>query len=72
MEPSLRAKHLRILVTELERLHSHILTEAVMSEILGFNTLFMYIMKAKEILTDARVIADHRYCYVMCCGYKIS
>ncbi len=65
-EPSDRAKFLRVLAMELERLHSHMLIEAVMAEILGYDTLFMHIMrdrelimKAKEILTGARVLADY-------------
>ncbi|MCD6324014.1 MAG: nickel-dependent hydrogenase large subunit [Desulfurococcales archaeon] len=65
-EPPERAKYLRVLAMELERLHSHMLIEAVMAEILGYDTLFMHIMrdrelimKAKEILTGARVLADY-------------
>jgi len=66
LEPSPRAKYLRVLVMELERIHSHMLINAVMAEILGFDTLFMtimrdreLIMKAKEILTGGRVHADY-------------
>jgi len=67
IDPPPRAKYLRVLAMELERLHSHMLIEAVMAEILGFDTLFMHIMKdrelimkAKEILTGARVLADYQ------------
>ncbi len=63
----IRAKYLRVLAMELERIHSHMLINAVMAEILGYDTLFMYIMrdrehvmKAKEILTGARVLADYQ------------
>jgi len=66
LEPSPRAKYLRVLAMELERIHSHMLINAVMAEILGFDTLFMLIMrdremvmKAKEILTGNRVLADY-------------
>jgi len=66
IEPSQRAKYLRVLAMELERIHSHMLINAVMAEILGFDTLFMVIMrdrelvmKAKEILTGGRVHADY-------------
>lgn len=66
LEPSPRAKYLRVLAMELERIHSHMLINAIMAEILGFDTLFMLIMrdrelamKAKEILTGGRVLADY-------------
>ncbi len=66
MDPPKRAKYLRVLAMELERIHSHLIINAIMAEILGFDTLFMYIMrdrekimKAKEILTGNRVLADY-------------
>jgi len=61
-----RARYLRVLAMELERIHSHMIINAVMAEIVGFDTLFMQIMldrervmKAKEILTGNRVLADY-------------
>ncbi|MEM4717985.1 MAG: nickel-dependent hydrogenase large subunit [Desulfurococcaceae archaeon] len=64
--PNQRARYLRVLAMELERIHSHLLINAVMAEIIGFETLFMQIMldrervmKAKEILTGNRVQADY-------------
>ncbi len=66
VEPSRRAKYLRVLAMELERIHSHMLINAIMAEVLGYDTLFMYIMrdrekvmKAKEILTGNRVLGDY-------------
>jgi len=66
IDPPRRAKYLRVLAMELERIHSHLIINAIMAEILGFDTLFMYIMrdrekimKAKEILTGNRVLADY-------------
>ncbi|RLG87751.1 MAG: NADH-quinone oxidoreductase subunit D [Thermoprotei archaeon] len=66
IEPNNRAKYLRVLAMELERIHSHMLINAVMAEIIGFESLFMNIMldrerimKAKEILTGNRVLADY-------------
>ncbi len=66
IDPPRRAKYLRVLAMELERIHSHMIINAIMAEILGFDTLFMYIMrdrekimKAKEILTGNRVLADY-------------
>ncbi|MEM4369410.1 MAG: nickel-dependent hydrogenase large subunit [Desulfurococcaceae archaeon] len=65
IDPPRRAKYLRVLSMELERIHSHMLVNAVMAEIVGFENLFMQIMldrervmKAKEILTGNRVMAD--------------
>ena len=66
IDPQPRAKYLRVLAMELERIHSHMLINAIMAEVIGYDTLFMYIMrdrelimKAKEILTGGRVIADY-------------
>ncbi len=63
--PNRRAQYLRVLAMEFERIHSHMLINAVMAENIGFDTLFMQIMldrekimKAKEILTGNRVMAD--------------
>jgi Ni,Fe-hydrogenase III large subunit len=73
LHPNRRAQYLRVLAMELERVHSHMLINAVMAEIVGFETLFMQIMldrekvmKAKEILTGSRVMAD----YVMVGGVR--
>ncbi|NAZ27648.1 MAG: NADH-quinone oxidoreductase subunit D [Thermogladius sp.] len=66
VDPCRRARYLRVLAMELERIHSHMLINAVMAEVIGFDTLFMNIMldrekvmKAKEILTGGRVMADY-------------
>ena len=66
IEPNNRAKYLRVVSMELERLHSHLLINAVMAELMGFESLFMNIMldreramKSKEILTGNRVMADY-------------
>ncbi len=64
--PNDRARYLRVLAMELERVHSHMLINAVMAEIIGFDSLFMnimrdreYVMKAKEVLTGNRVLSDY-------------
>ncbi len=61
-----RAQYLRTLVMELERIHSHILICAVMAEVVGFDSLFMLMMRdrepvmmLKELVTGNRVIADY-------------
>lgn len=73
IDPPPKAKYLRVLAMELERIHSHMLILAVTAELAGYETLFMYIMKdreyimkSKEILTGHRVMAD----YVMVGGVR--
>ncbi len=68
-----RAKYLRTLLNELERIHSHMLVLAVMGELIGFHTLFMLLMRdrenvlaLKEMIAGNRVQAD----YVMPGGVK--
>ncbi|MEM0014301.1 MAG: nickel-dependent hydrogenase large subunit [Zestosphaera sp.] len=66
VDPPPRAKYLRVLAMELERIHSHMLILAIAAELAGYETLFMYVMKdrepvmkAKEMLTGQRVLADY-------------
>ena len=66
IEPPPRAQALRVLAMELERLHSHMLLAAMVAEILGFENLFMLIMRdrervmrLKELMTGNRVMADY-------------
>ncbi len=61
-----RAQYLRTLIMELERIHSHMLISAVMAEIVGFDSLFMLIMRdrepvmmLKELVTGNRVLSDY-------------
>ncbi len=65
VEPPPRANYIRTVVMELERIHSHMLISAVVAEIVGFDTLFMLIMRdrervmyLKELVTGSRVHAD--------------
>ncbi|MEM0066301.1 MAG: nickel-dependent hydrogenase large subunit [Sulfolobales archaeon] len=65
VEPTPRANYIRTMVMELERIHSHMLICAVMAEIVGFDTLFMLMMRdrervmyLKELITGSRVHAD--------------
>lgn len=61
IEPSQRAKYLRVLVMELERIHSHMLINAIMAEVIGFDTLFMYIMRDRELVMKAKeIVLGHR------------
>ncbi len=61
-----RAKWLRVLVNELERIHSHMIILAIIAELIGFDTLFMLLMRdrervmyLKELVTGNRVLADY-------------
>lgn len=65
-EISLKAKYLRILLVELDRIHSHMLCLSHVSENAGFEAMFMqimgdreYIMTLQEQLTGNRVQFDY-------------
>ncbi len=47
-----RAKYLRVVVAELERLHSHLLWLGLVGHWAGFDTLFMWIWKDREHILD--------------------
>ena len=66
IEPPPRAKWLRVLLLELERIHSHMLILAIMAEAIGFDTLFMLMMRdrervlyLRELLTGNRVMTEY-------------
>jgi len=48
-----RAAAIRTLLCELERLHSHLLWLGVLSEAIGFTTVFMYAWRDREQVLDA-------------------
>jgi len=48
----LRAKYIRVLMCELERIHSHLLWMGVLAEAIGFTTIFMYAWRDREIALD--------------------
>ncbi|HNW97965.1 MAG TPA: nickel-dependent hydrogenase large subunit [Bacteroidales bacterium] len=47
-----RAKYIRVLVGELERVHSHLLWVGVAAHEIGFDSLFMYSWRDREIVMD--------------------
>jgi len=53
LEISKKAKYLRILVSELDRLHSHMLCLAHTAENSGFEALFMNIMRDRETIMES-------------------
>ena len=52
IEPSRRAVYLRTLIAELERIHSHMLLLGLMAHEIGFDTLFMYTWRKRELVMD--------------------
>jgi len=48
-----RAKYIRAIVAELERLHSHLLWMGLAGHFIGYNTVFMWVWKWREIVLDA-------------------
>jgi NADH-quinone oxidoreductase subunit D len=47
-----RARYLRTLLCELERIHSHLLWLGVLAENIGFSTIFMYTWRERETALD--------------------
>ncbi|HUV35965.1 MAG TPA: nickel-dependent hydrogenase large subunit [Patescibacteria group bacterium] len=52
IEVPLRAQYIRVIVAELERLHSHLLWTGLAGHFLGYNTVFMWCWKYREPLLD--------------------
>jgi len=47
-----RAKYIRTIIAELERLHSHLLWVGLAGHFLGYNTVFMWAWKYRELVLD--------------------
>lgn len=61
-----RAKYIRVLVAELERIHSHLLWLGVAAHEIGFDTLFYYIWRDREVVMDMlEEISGNRVNYAM-------
>jgi Ni,Fe-hydrogenase III large subunit len=61
-----RGQHIRMVMAELERLHSHLLWAGVASELIGFETLFMQIFRLREAVMDTlESISGNRVNYSM-------
>ncbi len=61
-----RAKYIRMLVAELERIHSHMLWFGVAAHEIGFDTLLMYSWKDREAIMDTlALISGNRVHYAM-------
>lgn len=61
-----RAKYIRVFVQELERLHSHLLWLGVAAHEIGFDTLFYYVWRDREIVMDLlEEVSGNRVNYAM-------
>lgn len=68
VEPEIpdRARYIRTIVLELERLHSHLLWLGVAADLIGFETLFMHSWRDREIVMDLlELISGNRVNYGM-------
>jgi Ni,Fe-hydrogenase III large subunit len=52
MEVPKRGQYIRVIVAELERLHSHYLWMGLACHLIGFDSMFMYIWNAREKVMD--------------------
>ncbi|MEM3071838.1 MAG: nickel-dependent hydrogenase large subunit [Candidatus Bathyarchaeia archaeon] len=47
-----RAEYIRVIIEELNRIHSHLLWMGIAAHEIGFDTLFMYIWRDREVVMD--------------------
>lgn len=67
-EPPERAHYIRVIVAELERLHSHFLWSGTAAKLIGFKTIFMACFTLREKVMDAlSTISGNRVNYGMNC-----
>ena len=52
LEPPPRAKYIRVVMGELERLHSHVLWAGIAAKLMGFKTMFMTCFELREKVMD--------------------
>lgn len=61
-----RARYIRVIVAEAERLHSHLLWAGIACELMGFQTLFMTCFALREKIMDVlEAISGNRVNYAM-------
>lgn len=61
-----RAQYIRVVMAELERLHSHLLWAGIAAELMGFETLFMQVFRSRERVMDVlEAISGNRVNYSM-------
>ncbi len=66
--PPPRAQFIRVVVAELERLHSHVLWAGIAAKLMGFKTMFMTCFAVREKVMDVlQAISGNRVNYSMNC-----
>ncbi len=66
LEPPPRAKYIRVIMGELERLHSHVLWAGIAAKLMGFKTMFMTCFELREKIMDVlQAISGNRVNYSM-------
>lgn len=66
VEVPIRAKYIRTIIAELERVHSHLLWLGLAGHFLGYNTVFMWGWKYREPVLDLfEMITGNRNSYAM-------
>jgi len=61
-----RCKYIRVIVAELERIHSHLLWVGLAGHFLGYNTVYMWAWKYREPVLDLfEMISGNRNSYAM-------
>jgi Ni,Fe-hydrogenase III large subunit len=66
--PPPRAQYIRVVVAELERLHSHVLWAGIAAKLMGFKTMFMTCFELREKVMDIlQAISGNRVNYSMNC-----
>jgi membrane-bound hydrogenase subunit alpha len=61
-----RARYIRVIIAELERIHSHALWVGLAAHEIGFDTLFMYVWRDRETVLDLfEMISGNRIHYAM-------
>ena len=64
--PPERALYIRVIMAELERLHSHILWAGIAGKVMGFKTMFMANFELRESIMDTlETISGNRVNYAM-------
>jgi Ni,Fe-hydrogenase III large subunit len=66
LEPPPRAGYIRVIMAELERLHSHVLWAGIACKLMGFKTMFMTCFAIREKVMDVlQAISGNRVNYSM-------
>ena len=66
MEVPIRAKYIRTIIAETERIHSHLLWLGLAGHFLGYNTVYMWAWKLREEILDVmEILSGNRNNYAM-------